>query len=85
LNSTSAEVRNNYGIALIGKGNIEEAMRQFSMAILIDPLYANVYINLGKVYLMQGDTKIACRYIGQAFVLNLGSQLFKEDNEQNCQ
>jgi len=84
-NSRSAEMRNNYGIALIGKGNVEEAMRQFTIAIQIDPQYANVYINLGKVHLMQGDTKIACGYFKRALGLNPGSQLIKEDYEQNCQ
>ena len=55
IDSTDANLQNNYGRVQFYKGNISEAMRAFKKAIRLDQNYALAYQNLGNCYSLRGD------------------------------
>jgi tetratricopeptide (TPR) repeat protein len=44
------KAKNNLGVTLIHKGDIDEAIKQFQKALQINPNYINVKKNLNKLY-----------------------------------
>ena len=57
---------NNLGAALVEKGQIEEAMRQFQEAIRLRPDEANAHYNLGNALLKKGQTDAAIAQFQEA-------------------
>ena len=45
-----ARPRNYLGIAYKAKGNLKAAVKEFKMALKLDPMYTNAYVNLGVSY-----------------------------------
>lgn len=68
-----ARVHYNYAVALYGKGNTEEALKEFAQAIRINPLYAEAYLNMGTQFEHQGEYSTAADYYRKALTLNPGN------------
>jgi tetratricopeptide (TPR) repeat protein len=60
---------NNLGAALLGKGQIDEAIRQYQEAIRLNPGYAEAHNNLGAALLGKGQTDEAIRQYQEALRL----------------
>jgi tetratricopeptide (TPR) repeat protein len=60
LNFETAELHNNYAIALIGDKNSELALRQINRAIMMDRKYAQAYSARSKIYLYLLRVDSAC-------------------------
>ena len=56
LNPNDAQAHNNRGIAYAGKGDCDNAIRDFTKAIELDPKLAEAMANMGLVYVKKGDT-----------------------------
>ncbi|MDR2151642.1 MAG: tetratricopeptide repeat protein [Helicobacteraceae bacterium] len=54
------------GLTATAQGNMQEAIKQFTQAIKIDPKYAKAYYNRGVVYEKIGDYKQAISDYNQA-------------------
>ena len=54
-----ARPHNGLGLALSDAGQMDEATLEFKTAIAIDPGYGNPYLNLGKIYYLQGKFREA--------------------------
>ncbi len=63
---------NNLGIALVEKGQIDEAIRQYRIAIRLNPNFAYAHSNLGNTLFWQGQTDEAIRQFQEAIRLNPG-------------
>ncbi len=50
-----SRVRNNYGYALKDAGDIDEAARQFELAIQLEPTFAEALNNLATIYSSRGQ------------------------------
>ena len=55
----SAEAHNNLGVLYSQKGSVDEAVKEFREAVLIDPNYESPYRNLAKIYFYQRNEAIA--------------------------
>ena len=53
--------RNNLGVALRRRGQVDEAIEQYKQAIVDDPDFGDVYSNLGAAYLHQGREEDAIK------------------------
>jgi len=51
----SPESHLNRGITLVGEGYLEKALKEFTLAIEMDPEYSQAYANRAGVYLRQGE------------------------------
>ncbi|MFH6604834.1 tetratricopeptide repeat protein [Maribacter algicola] len=60
----------NYGLALMGKGDLAEAEKYYLKALEINPDYSTLNINLGILKNAQGDTAEAEDYFKKALELN---------------
>lgn len=65
-----ARPRNGLGLALLDVGRMDEAIREFKKAIEIDPTYSSPYLNLGKIYYLQGKFPEAIQVNQTALSLN---------------
>src|SRR5215208_271424 len=65
----SAEACNNLGIALANQGKWDEAGTQYRRALTLNPELIDVYRNLGRVLLMQGDAAQALALARRALAL----------------
>jgi tetratricopeptide (TPR) repeat protein len=63
---------NNLGIALVGKGQSDEAIRQYQDAIRLKPDYAIAHNNLGNALAKQGQTDEAIRQYQECLRLQPG-------------
>ena len=61
---------NNLGIALVEKGQIDEAIRQYRVAIRLNPNFAYAHSNLGNALYWKGQTDEAIRQFQEAIRLN---------------
>ncbi|MDR2152080.1 MAG: tetratricopeptide repeat protein [Helicobacteraceae bacterium] len=55
----AAEEAFNRGLAAYNRGDLQEAVKQYTQAIKIDPKYADAYYNRGLAYANLGDTSKA--------------------------
>jgi protein O-mannosyl-transferase len=78
---------NNLGTALLGKGQVTDAVAQFQRALAIKPDYSDAYDNLGKAMLQEGKLADAIAHFQQALAVqpenavahyNLGVARFQE-------
>src|SRR5271166_393673 len=67
LNPNNYEDVQNYGSHLFAVGRVEEALKQFHLAIKLRPDSANVLLNLGMAYKELGDFDRADDYIKQSY------------------
>jgi Tfp pilus assembly protein PilF/SAM-dependent methyltransferase len=65
----SAEACNNLGIALASQGKWNEAATQYRRALVLNPELVDVYRNLGRVLLMQGDAAQAMMLVQRALAI----------------
>ena len=56
--TNSAAAHNNLGVLYWGKNRLDEASRQFRMAIQLDPDYDSAYCNLAKLYFYRQDEQM---------------------------
>jgi Flp pilus assembly protein TadD len=63
---TFGRARNNLGVALRRRGDIEGAIEQYKLAIEQNPKHAEAYSNLGTAYLYQGRTEEALEALRHA-------------------
>ena len=56
----------------VGSGNLEEAMTVLNKALELNPLYANTYFLLGKLYAKKGDDATAESYFDKTCSFNPG-------------
>ena len=59
LNSNSAEVYSNLGIAYLERGKLDEAIAAFKMAIRINPNFAEAYYYLADAYSLQNEKTLS--------------------------
>ncbi len=64
---------NGYGLAMLRKGQYEEAQRGFMTALIDRPDDPDYLINLGDAYLYQGVPSLAATYYEKALELDTGS------------
>jgi Tfp pilus assembly protein PilF len=62
--------RHSLGIALVKKGQIDEAIRQFQQAIRLKPYHADAHYNLGHALVKKGQMDEALRQFQEAIRLN---------------
>ena len=65
----SPYVQNNLGEALVGEGYIEEALVAYQVAAKAKPDYADVYSNLGVIYIMKGNYALGLDLLSRALTL----------------
>ena len=70
LNPYVAETYYNRGIAYVSKGDLDQAIKDFTKAIELNPNYAEAYINRGLAYAKKGDHDRAIRDLNKATELN---------------
>lgn len=63
---TSPELLTNLGRIHLGRGEVDEARRQFEKAIALDPNYADALLALGDVYRMKGQVADAEHVVKRA-------------------
>jgi protein O-mannosyl-transferase len=77
----------NYGEALMEKGRVDAAIRQYQQAIKINPGFEMAYLNLGVAFSKKGETDMAINYYNKtiqikqnlpAAWLNLGNAYFRK-------
>jgi WD40 repeat protein/tetratricopeptide (TPR) repeat protein len=69
LRPQSAVVHNSLGLALRGKGNMDEAIACFHKAIALDPRYANAHNNIGNALKAKGQVDEAIPWYRKAIAL----------------
>lgn len=72
-------VRNNLGAALARINKDEEAVKEFNIALRLNPRYADAYKNLGFVYLKYNDADTALKYYEKALEYNNHNWQFYND------
>jgi len=65
--------RNNLGVALAGRGEIDAALEQFREAVRIKPDYADPYNNIGLAFWRRGDIAAAAEQYRRALQYDPGS------------
>ncbi len=65
-NYQSAELQNNYGLALFYLDKLDEAIEKFKKAIEIDATFALPYANIGLVYMNMGEYEKAEQFFLEA-------------------
>jgi tetratricopeptide (TPR) repeat protein len=84
---------NNWGLALVGAGNIQKAIEQYNRALEIRPAYADAQNNLGIALAQEGKLEEAIGHFKQAMQinpnllqahLNLGSALRQTGNIEDA-
>ena len=65
----SAVARKGLGYTLLNAGRVDEAIGQLNAGLRIDPLYPELYINLGAAYETKGMKDLAARYLRRAIRL----------------
>lgn len=68
----AAVVHNNYGNVLRDQQKLEEAKAEYTKAIEIDPAHANAYVNLVSLYLAEGNTVEAQRFLERGISNTVG-------------
>ena len=63
----------NYGLTFLEKGDYKEAIRLFEEALIIEPNYYSLQINLGVAYAAMERKQIAEKYFKSAIALNSSS------------
>lgn len=70
---SSAELHNNYGLALFYLDRYEDALREFEKAIEIDREFSLPYINMGLIYLNKGEYEKAIDSLNHALKFDSGN------------
>ncbi|MGA1868192.1 MAG: tetratricopeptide repeat protein [bacterium] len=91
ITSNNFVAHNNLGSALAEKGEIEEAMKEYSKATKIEPNFIHAHMNLGHALRKQGRTheaiekylEILRKYPKHAIVHYYLGEAFKEEGEVN--
>lgn len=87
VHDQNAEVRNNYGNALIEQKRFKDALPQFQAAVALDPNFADAHNNLGNVLVDLGDIPAGINHFERSIALrpesanpfnNLGSAYFAQ-------
>ncbi|MEN2985441.1 MAG: tetratricopeptide repeat protein [Thermodesulfovibrionaceae bacterium] len=68
--NSSAELHNNYGLALFYLDKYEEALQQFDRAIQLEENFCLPYINTGLIYLNRGEYEKAVEFLTKAITLD---------------
>jgi Flp pilus assembly protein TadD/SAM-dependent methyltransferase len=69
MNGGSAEAHGNFGVALAGVGLWEEAAAQYRRALALNPSLVDVYRNLARIMLVQGNVAEALALTRRALAL----------------
>jgi tetratricopeptide (TPR) repeat protein len=78
-NGFNAEARYNLGQALGQKGHVDEAIREYKVALEIAPWHANAHNNLGNQFLLSGRWQEAITEYQTALRLNPGNNLARSN------
>jgi tetratricopeptide (TPR) repeat protein len=70
-NPLVGRVRNNLAMAYSDKGMLDEAEREYKMAIELEDMYAETHHNLGQLYLRKGRLKEAIGEFKKAILINV--------------
>jgi tetratricopeptide (TPR) repeat protein len=73
LDPNLLETRRARGLVLINTQNVEEAIQQLKAAIVINDKIADLHLNLGFAYRVNGENDLAVEELLTAFALNPGS------------
>jgi tetratricopeptide (TPR) repeat protein len=68
--SDNAIAHNNLGNTLLQKGNVDEAITHYQMALQIRPHYAEAHYNLGNILLQKGNVDEAITHYQKALQIN---------------
>ena len=72
----SLDFQNKYATCLLTSGNMDEAVKRFEYVLSENPLFINANVNLGYLYMQQGNATMAYSLMQQA-------RLLAPDAEQN--
>ena len=64
-----AKAHNNWGVALVKTGRMQEAIEHYKQALQLDPNYPEAHSNLGVVLVQTGQTQEAIEHYKQALML----------------
>jgi tetratricopeptide (TPR) repeat protein len=87
VTENNSVANNNLGTAFSGQGKVFEAIKHYTEALRIDPMYADAHYNLGNAFVRQGRISEAISHYTEALRIkpndaevrsNLGSVLFKQ-------
>jgi Flp pilus assembly protein TadD len=70
LDAASVEAKNLKAIYLLGQGRFEEAEQELKRALAVDPLVAEVWQTLGRIYLYTEQTDRAIAHLREALALS---------------